>query len=320
VRLATLAGESAHAEDEVHWRADGTSFPIEYWSHPIVRDGKTVGTVVSFVDITRRKQTGAELQRHRERLEELVSERTAELEAVNRELEAFSYSVSHDLRAPLRAIDGFARALSEDFADRLDASGQDFLARIRSGAQRMGTLIDDLLQLSRVTRAELHPTEVYLSLLGRDIVDRLAAAAPERRVTVDIAPGLAATGDARLLQIALNNLLDNAWKYTGKTEHARIEFGQIEVEEEVVFYVRDNGAGFDMQHAGKLFGEFQRLHGVEFPGTGIGLATVQRIIKRHGGRIWAQSAPGAGATFYFTLGRQPRPDLALRRTLPTADS
>jgi PAS domain S-box-containing protein len=302
VRQAMLAGETAHTDDEVHWRADGTSFPVEYWSRPIARGGQTVGTVVSFVDVTQRKHTEAELAQHRERLEELVRARTAEIETVNRELEAFSYSVSHDLRAPLRAIDGFAQALAEDFAAHFDdVTARDYLNRIRNGAQRMSALIDDMLQLSRISRAELRPVAVDLSAMAHEIVSHLAAAEPGRTVDVEIAPALTARGDARLLQIALTNLLDNAWKYTGKTPQARIEFGRQRRDDVEVFYVRDNGAGFDMRYADKLFGAFQRLHGAEFPGTGVGLATVQRIIHRHGGRVWAESEVGKGATFFFTL-------------------
>jgi PAS domain S-box-containing protein len=305
IRLAMLAGETAHADNELHWRADGTSFPIEYWSRPIIRDGRTVGTVVSFVDITDRKASESELMQYRVSLEELVRLRTAELESVNRELESFSYSVSHDLRAPLRAIDGFARALSEDYADRLDDNGQDYLRRVRAGSQRMGILIDDMLQLSRVGRAELRPVEVYLSTVARDIVSMLALADPGRQVAVEISPGLTTRGDPRLLHVMLTNLFDNAWKYTGKTGHARIDFGQDEIDGQTVFFVRDNGVGFDMLYVDKLFGAFQRLHGQEFPGTGIGLATVARIIHRHGGRVWAEGQVGKGATFFFTLADTP---------------
>ena len=306
VRLAMLAGKNAHAENEVHWRADGTSFPVEYWSRPIVRNGRIAGTVVSFVDITARKYIEAELAQYREHLEELVRLRTDQLESANRELEAFSYSVSHDLRAPLRAVDGFARALGEDYANRLDDNGRDYLKRILNGAERMSELIDDMLQLSRVSRVTLRPVETDLSAMANEIVARLAAASPGRQVHVDIAPALTAHADARLLEIALTNLLDNAWKYTGRSEQARIEFGQQQIDGQPAFFVRDNGAGFDMQYADKLFGVFQRLHrSDEFPGTGIGLATVQRIIQRHGGRVWAESAPGLGATFFFTLAGLP---------------
>jgi light-regulated signal transduction histidine kinase (bacteriophytochrome) len=241
----------------------------------------------------------------RKRAEALARERAEELAAINHELEAFSYSVSHDLRAPLRAVDGFARALAEDYGHCLDEQAQDYLRRVRSGTQRMGQLIDDLLQLSRINRAAFNPVDVNLSTMAQAIMDQLAATAPDRSVDLVIAPEMKALGDERLLNIALINLLDNAWKYTGKTAAARIEFGAVRQDGQTVYYVRDNGAGFDMQYAGKLFGAFQRLHGAEFPGTGIGLATVARIVHRHGGRIWANSAIGKGASFYFSLGPQP---------------
>jgi len=301
IQRATQSGVSLHADNEPHWRADGTSFPVEYWSRPMLRDGEIAGAVVSFVDITERRATETELARHRELLEERVRARTAELETANRELDAFSYSVSHDLRAPLRAIDGFARILREDFAAQLDPEARDYLHRVCKGAQRMGLLIDDLLQLSRVGRGEMVPAEVDLSAMADEIVAQLAAAEPERSVTTEIAPALRARGDARLLHVALTNLLSNAWKYTGKVDAAHIGFGGERLDGEQVFHVRDNGVGFDMQYAGKLFGAFQRLHGPEFPGTGIGLATVARIVRRHGGRVWAQSEPGKGAAFFFTI-------------------
>lgn len=303
VRLATLDGKTAHSDVEVHWRADGSSFPTEYWSHPIKRNGRTIGTVVSFIDITERKQTEKELSLYREQLEEMVRRRTVELKGVNKELEAFSYSVSHDLRAPLRAVDGFARALAEDYADKLDEAGLDYLQRIRGGAQRMSVLIDDLLDLSRISRAEIKRTAIDLTALAIQIVSELEAAEPDRKVKVSIAPGLIAEGDMRLIAVALHNLLENAWKYSSKTAAARIEFNNEVRDGETVFYIRDNGAGFDEQYIDKLFRAFQRLHGAEFPGTGIGLATVSRIIQKHGGRIWAEGKPGAGASFYFVLSR-----------------
>lgn len=242
-----------------------------------------------------------ELRLHNENLEDLVSMRTEALEASNRELEAFSYSVSHDLRAPLRAIDGFAKALSEDYASQLDPTGQDYLKRVSSSAQRMGLLIDDLLKLSRINRTTLNPVTVDLSAMANKIIAQLSNTTPSRQVKVEITPGLKCIGDGSLLGIALTNLLDNAWKYTGKKEEACIEFGISEKDGQNVFFVRDDGAGFDKQYAGKLFGAFQRLHGADFPGTGIGLATVQRIIHRHGGRVWAEGEVNQGATFFFTL-------------------
>jgi light-regulated signal transduction histidine kinase (bacteriophytochrome) len=239
-------------------------------------------------------------------LEQLVTGRTAELQAANRELESFSYSVSHDLRAPLRAIDGFSRILLEDYSNKLDADGKDSLTRIRVASQRMGQLIDDLLQLSRHTRSEMRRAPVDLSALARTVADELQKTEPARRVEFVIQPDLAAEADASLMRAVLENLLGNAWKFTGKQSAAKIEFGRTTREGVPAFFVRDNGAGFDMKYAGKLFGAFQRLHAVtEFPGTGVGLATVQRVIHRHGGRVWAESTPGHGATFYFTLPTEP---------------
>jgi light-regulated signal transduction histidine kinase (bacteriophytochrome) len=224
-------------------------------------------------------------------------------EAASNELEAFSYSVSHDLRAPLRSIDGFSQALLEDCADRLDSDGKRYLKRVRESAQQMGELIDDLLNLAHVTRGELRREPVNLSELARSVLGRLRESQPERAVEVVVQDGLTARADSRLLDIALTNLLGNAWKFTGKRASARIEFAAKAGEHPPIYFVRDNGAGFDAAYAGKLFGVFQRLHAAhEFEGTGIGLATVQRIVGRHGGRIWAEGAVDRGATFYFTLG------------------
>ncbi|MFB2772057.1 GAF domain-containing protein [Pelatocladus sp. BLCC-F211] len=226
-----------------------------------------------------------------------------ELQAVNKELEAFCYSVSHDLRAPLRGIDGFSQALLEDYFDVLDATGQDYLRRIRLATHRMGQLIDDLLNLSRVTRSDMHLETADLSLLASNICTELQQSQPERQVEFVIQTGLLAEGDSRLLRVLLVNLLSNAWKFSSKHPQAKIEFGAINSESGIpVYFVRDDGAGFDMAYANKLFGPFQRLHGMnEFPGNGIGLATVQRIVHRHGGRVWAEGAVEQGATFYFTL-------------------
>jgi PAS domain S-box-containing protein len=244
-----------------------------------------------------------EVQRYAIHLEDLVRERTAELAAVNKELEAFAYSVSHDLRAPLRSVNGFSQALLEDYAGVLDATGQDYLRRVRAASQRMSQLIDDLLDLSRLTRHELHFEEVDLSALARDIAEELRATQPEREVEFVIEEGIRAKGDAHLLHAALVNLMGNAWKFTAKHPQARIEFGRTEIEGTPTFFVRDDGAGFDMAYSSRLFGAFQRLHGAdEFEGTGVGLATVQRIIHRHGGRVWAEGAVEEGATFWFTLG------------------
>jgi light-regulated signal transduction histidine kinase (bacteriophytochrome) len=256
----------------------------------------------AFVDISARKQAERERDEYRDHLEELVQARTAALNTVNEELEAFCYSVSHDLRTPLRAIDGFSAALHEDYNETLDVVGKEYIRRIRNGTERMGRLIDDLLDLSRVTRSELRCTTADLSALARDIVDNLQKTDLNRRVHVAITDGLRVQGDARLLHIALENLLGNAWKYTRNSNPGEIVFGVSGRQEDQVFFIRDNGAGFDMRYANKLFGVFQRLHrDDEFEGTGIGLATVYRIFQRHGGRVWAEASPGSGATFYFTL-------------------
>ena len=271
--------------------------------------GRVERVILVSYDISGRKEAEVELERYRQHLEELVSSRTRELESVNRELESFSYSVSHDLRAPLRAIDGFSEALSEDYDATLDDRGQHYLGRIRGAVRRMGTLIEDLLRLSRVSRSEMELIKVDLSHEAHAIADELRAGDPERDAVFEIEEGVEAFGDPTLLHVVLSNLLGNAWKYTTGTENARIEFGCQAGESGPIYFVRDNGAGFDMRFADKLFGVFQRLHSEEeFPGTGVGLATVQRIIIRHGGRVWANSRPGEGATFYFTL--QSRSDAA----------
>ncbi|WP_052700465.1 sensor histidine kinase [Methylocucumis oryzae] len=239
-------------------------------------------------------------------LNETLMKRAQELESVNKELEAFSYSVSHDLRAPLRALDGFSRILLDEYQDRLDDKAKDRLSRIRKAAQTMSGLIDDLLQLSRITRVELTVKPVNLSQLATDIIVELQKEASEHQVSCIIQDNVTALGDAKLLRIVLVNLLGNAWKFTRNTDQAVIEFGvrSSETESTTIYYVRDNGAGFDMAYADKLFKAFQRLHSAnEFPGTGIGLATVYRIILKHSGRIWAQSEIGQGACFYFTLGK-----------------
>jgi signal transduction histidine kinase len=245
----------------------------------------------------------SEYQRH---LNAALHMRTGELERANRELEAFSYSVSHDLRAPLRAIDGFSQVIEDDYRERLDEPGRDALQRVRAAAQRMGALIDDLLKLSRLNRMELRRERLDLGATAEDILADLARNAPARDVDVRIERDLVIEADPHMVRIALQNLLDNAWKYTGKTRRPRIEIGSSPNGTARVFHVRDNGAGFDMRYAAKLFGAFQRLHSPqEFDGTGVGLATVQRIVHRHGGRIWADSTVDAGATFYFTLEPEP---------------
>ena len=242
-----------------------------------------------------------EILRLNAELEQRVRERTTQLEAVNKELEAFCYSVSHDLRAPLRSIRGFSEVLLERYARQLDARGQEYLRRACESCHYMDKLIEDLLNLSRVTRSELQLQSVNLSALADSIATELRKAEPERDVDFVIAPDCRARGDDHLLRVVLDNLLRNAWKFTSKKPRSRIEFGSI-TEPQPAFFVRDDGAGFDMEYAGKLFGVFQRLHSTsEFPGAGVGLATVQRIINRHGGRAWATAALNQGATFYFTL-------------------
>lgn len=236
-------------------------------------------------------------------LDDRVRERTSELEAINKELETFSYSVSHDLRAPLRAIDGFTRNILERHAHKLDDAGKADFEHVCAAVRRMYDLIDALLNLSGITRSELKREEVDLSRQAQTILQELRNAEPGRAVQTAVAPGLIVRGDSHLLQVALENLLGNAWKFVGKTSAAKIEIGVIEKDGGPVYFVKDNGAGFDMHYSSKLFGPFQRLHSrEEFPGTGIGLATVQRIVHRHGGRIWAVGAVNKGATFYFTLG------------------
>jgi len=238
----------------------------------------------------------------RARVEEALRLAKSVAEATSQELEAFSYSVAHDLRAPLRSVDGFSQALLEDYADRLDADGKKYLDHIRGSAQQMGELIDDLLELARVTRADLRHERVDLSELVRSVLATLRESQPERQVQVFIQDGVVAQADPRLLEVVLTNLLGNAWKFTGKRASARIEFAAMTGERAPVYLVRDDGAGFDAAYAGKLFGVFQRLHAAhEFEGTGIGLATVARIVRRHGGRVWAEGEVDRGATFYFTL-------------------
>jgi PAS domain S-box-containing protein len=253
-------------------------------------------------EIVARRRSEEQVLHLNEELEQRIAERTNELQKAYRDMESFSYSVSHDLRSPLRSIHGFGQALLEDYGDRLDDTGRDYLRRVCTGALKLERLIDDLLEFSRVGRRAIRREEVSLSGLSGEIIEQLRSDQPGRRAGITIGEQIHAFCDAHLLRIALDNLLKNAWKYSGKVDCAHIEFGRLEQDHEQVYYVRDNGAGFDMRYADKLFKAFQRLHSAnDFAGTGIGLATVQRIIERHGGRIWADSEPGKGATFYFTL-------------------
>ena len=253
-------------------------------------------------EIAQRKRAEEEVNSLNSFLELRVAERTAQLQAVNNELEAFSYSVSHDLRAPLRHINGFSQALLEDYADKLDEQGKSHLHQVRSASQEMALLIDDMLQLARVTRSEMRQEVVKLSELADAVVAEMREGDRGRVVIINIEEGLSTYGDKRLLRIVLSNLLGNAWKFTSKRERAEISFGREQQNGEAVYFVRDNGAGFDMTYADKLFGAFQRLHtAVEFEGTGIGLATVQRIVHRHGGHVRAEGALDQGAVFYFSL-------------------
>lgn len=265
-------------------------------------DGRLQFVGAEVVEITDRKMIEEEIHQLNEELEKRVSERTVQLEASNKELESFSYSVSHDLRAPLRGISGFSQALMEEYADRLDETGRHYLNRMHLAGIRMSRLIDDLLKLSRLNRSEMILRDVNLSLLAESIAVDLREVQPERDVTFRIEPDMHVEADERLIRIALENLLGNAWKFTSKLESTQIEFSRLELEGEMVYLIRDNGVGFDMAFADKLFNPFQRLHPEsEFEGIGIGLATVQRIIRRHAGRVWAESVVNQGAAFYFTL-------------------
>ncbi len=275
---------------------------VYHHAEVILATGKPLRVVGTLQDITERKSAENHVQTLNAELEQRVQERTAELAAANRELEAFSYSVSHDLRAPLRSINGFSQALLEDYGAQLDQVGRDYLERVRNASQHMAELIDDLLELARVTRSELRRERVDLSAITTDINAELHKAHPERSVESIIEAGVYSVGDARLLRIVLTNLFTNAWKFTRKHPRARIEFGALQQDGKTVYFVHDDGAGFNMAYAGKLFAPFQRLHpAAEFEGHGIGLATVQRIIARHGGRVWAEGIVEQGATFYFTL-------------------
>ncbi|TXH37022.1 MAG: PAS domain-containing sensor histidine kinase [Rhodospirillaceae bacterium] len=276
-------------------RRDGSEFPVAVSLSPAETD-QGMMVFCDIRDVTKERRAEQEIAD----LNANLTRDNTELAALNKELETFSYSVSHDLRAPLRAIDGFSQALEEDYGDVLEDRAKQYLSRVRQATQRMDLLIDDMLELSRVARADVVKRNVDLSEMATDILKQLAE--DGRQVDVRVQAVRPANADPRLIRIALENLLNNAWKFTRKTDAPRIEFGQIEEDGQVVYFVRDNGAGFDMAYAQRLFGAFQRLHDAkDYPGTGIGLATVQRVMAKHGGRIWAEAAPDRGATFYFML-------------------
>jgi len=282
------------------WEVQGHIFDVE--AAPIHdADGSVKRIVLVYNDITDIKRAQEELNSLNTQLEQRVIERTTQLQEANDELESFCYSVSHDLRAPLRHISGFANILSEDYGDRLDSEGGEYLKRICAVSCRMGRLIDDLLRISRISKAEMKFVDIDLSRAAEMAVAMFRDSEPERNVKVHIAKGLHSRGDATLLNMVVQNLIGNAWKYSARNQNAVIEMGKTIVAGKELFFVRDNGVGFDMAYHNKLFHVFERLHGEEFEGTGIGLATVQRIIDRHGGEIWAESAVDKGATFYFTL-------------------
>ncbi len=281
----------------------GGGFEERFWSptnSPVLgKDGELRYIVHQVEDVTVAVQLRCSGQALAQTVEAQVARANAAAQAASRELEAFSYAVAHDLRTPLRSIDGFSQALIEDHAEQLGAGGLDMLERVRRAAQRMGMLIDDLLQFSRIHQAELCPGRFDLGAMAASIVAELRAAEPARSVELVLAPDLVVEGDPQLLRVVLISLLGNAWKFTGPMPHSRIELSGAG---DRTYFVRDNGVGFDMQYANKLFGAFQRLHSaVEFPGNGVGLAMVQRIVSRHGGRVWAEGTVGQGATFYFTL-------------------
>jgi PAS domain S-box-containing protein len=300
-QLNTVLEKGTISTEGRHKRKDGSTFPVEISARLFkIDDTNYLQAIIR--DISERKLKEEEISKLNASLEKRVEERTAELENANKELESFAYSVSHDLRAPLRGIDGWSQALVEDYKDKLGEKGVSILSRIRGETQRMGQLIDDLLKFSRETRGELKVEDVDLTKVVQNVTSRLQLANPNRQIKFLIQQDLKTRCDSHLIEMALSNLLENAVKFTSKTEQPLILFGEILQQGKKVFFVRDNGAGFDMAYADKLFKVFQRLHKPsEYPGTGIGLATVQRIINRHGGRIWVDAQVNLGATFYFTL-------------------
>jgi PAS domain S-box-containing protein len=298
VRNGTWSGETSFKG------RDGHEIPV---SQVFIVHKRPDGSVSHLSTIARDISETKQVEEQISSLNEDLERRALELSAANKELEAFAHSVSHDLRAPLRRIHGFSQALLEDYADSLDRQGREYLERLYGSSEQVTQLIDDLLDLSRITRSEMRRQRVDLSALAQTIASDLQKTTIERQVEIVIQAGMTVKGDPRLLQVMLANLLDNAWKFTGKQAMSRIEFGSLRARGEHTFFVRDNGAGFDMAYADKLFDPFQRLHSqAEFPGTGIGLATVQRIVHRHGGQIWAEGEVGKGAAFYFTLSKDTR--------------
>jgi PAS domain S-box-containing protein len=283
-------------------RLQGREIFTETRKIPIFREGKIIQVVTVINDITDRKRAEAEIRKLNEGLEQRVIERTAQLEAANKELEAFSYSVSHDLRAPLRAIDGYTRILLEGYEPSLDEEGKRVFTVIRENARRMGQLIDDLLAFSRLSRVELQASQINMVALANSVFQELTTPESRERISFNVAPLPPTIGDMTMLRQVWMNLLSNAIKFSSKREQAMIEVNVTQSGTETVYYVRDNGAGFDMRYMQKLFGVFQRLHSEsEFEGTGVGLAIVQRVIQRHGGRVWAEGEVDKGATFYFSL-------------------
>lgn len=299
-----MSGETYQTERQM-MRANGELFWCRVLGKNVESNDAAAGVIWMLEDITERKKSEEEILRLNEELEDRVSWRTTELETANRELEAFTYSVSHDLRAPLRGIAGFSQIIVEDYSEALGEQGQHYAERILKGTQTMGQLIDGFLKLSRTNKDDMHLEEIDMTALAEQVVEELRSGDPEREITVEIAPGMSALGDTGLLHAVLENLIGNAWKFTSKTEDSKIVVGLGDEGGVPAFFVKDNGAGFDMSYAEKLFDPFQRLHGAhEFEGTGIGLATVQRIVQRHNGKTWAEGEVDKGATFYFTISRK----------------
>jgi len=298
-----LTGELVTVETKYTIKGKSDCYILARYIPHSGENGEVSGLFEMISDITARKKSEQELALHKEHLQELVNERTSQLDASYKELESFCYTVSHDLRSPLRSISGFCNMLTEDYASTIDNTGKDYLARIIKSVKNMGTMIDHLLELSRFTSCEMKYDIVDLSAMAAEVADVMRQNYPGRNVECIIKQGLKVNGSDSLLRIVMENLFDNAWKFTAKNKMARIEFGSRKKGEKQIYYVSDNGAGFNMEYAGELFVPFRRLHNVEdYPGTGVGLASIKRIIQRHGGDIWVNSEPNKGATFSFTLG------------------